>query len=87
MKTNIPAYQTCMSFVIEMFKKDVIDEDDYKEMEQFLADRFGIKDKSIYRLNNLLCTQERVMNICEGGMSKDDRNDQDRAEKEVDEIT
>ena len=87
MKTNVIAYQTCMTFVTEMLEQNIIDKDDYKEMEEYLASKFCIKDKSIYRLNNLLCTQDRVINIGEGGMSKDDRDDQNRTEKEVDEIT
>ena len=74
MKTNIPAYQTCMSFVIEMFKKDVIDEDDYKEMEQFLADRFGIKDKSIYRLNKLINQDDYGINIVTRKETKNEQN-------------
>ena len=84
MKTNIPAYQTCMSFVIEMFKKDVIDEDDYKEMEQFLADRFGIKDKSIYRLNKLINDQDYGMYI---GEEKEDKNDSNKEDRIVTKIT
>ena len=42
-----------MDMVFEWFKEEIIDEKEYLKMEGKLAEKYGIKDGSIFRTNNL----------------------------------
>ena len=48
---RIQKYFVLMTFVVEVLKQGIIDKDDYLNMENYLADKFGIEENSIYRLH------------------------------------
>lgn len=64
-RVNLEKYQVSMMMVLSLFKQGIIDEKDYKKSESFLAKKYCINKDNLYRLNNLICTPERVINICE----------------------
>ena len=64
-RVNLERYQASMMMVLSLFKQGIIDEKDYKKSESFFAKKYCINKDNLYRLNNLICTPERVINICE----------------------
>lgn len=58
-------YHVSVMAAFKMYKEGVIDEKDFAKAEKYLAKKYGISKGNLYRLNNLICTPERVMNIGE----------------------
>ena len=83
---NILLYLNELKVIQEMFEKSIIDEDDFKKAEAYLAKKHCIKDKSIYRLNELIIEPTYGINIDEEKEVKDDSNNEDRSNKKVIEI-
>ncbi len=86
MNKNVIDYQSGVLYLKKLYLNGDIDKDDYIKGEKHLAEKYGIKDKSIYRLNNLICTQERVINIVTEKEDNHDGSDRDCDQKEVEEI-
>ena len=84
--SNILLYLNELTIVREMMNQGIIDEDDFIKAENYLAKKHCIKDKSIYRLNNLINEPNNVINIGEEKEVEDDSNNKDRTEKKVIEI-
>ena len=76
-----------MLIIKDMFDKKMIDESDYIKAELFLSKKHCIDDKSIYRLNNLICTQKYGMYIGDGKEKNNGRIYSNCSEKEVTKIT
>ena len=64
-RTNLEKYHASMMMVLSLFEQGIIDEKDYKKSESFLVKKHCISKGNLYRLNNLICTPERVINIGE----------------------
>ena len=58
---NIEQYTASMKMVDSMLDKGLIDEDDFKKSEAFLAKKYCIKPDSVYRSNHLLFQRNRVI--------------------------
>ena len=84
---DILLYLSELTIVREMLDQGIIDEADFKKAEAYLARKHCIKDKSIYRLNELIIDTNNVMNIGEGKEEENDSNNEDRTAKKVIEIT
>jgi len=63
MEQNTVNYLAAMVKANEMAEKGLITYDDYKSYEEKIATKYGIKSGSVYRLDNLINTPFRVMNI------------------------
>ena len=63
--TELVKYQAEMEIVKKMFLDSIIDEDDYLKAEAYLAKKHSQEDKSINRLNNLICTHKYGMYVCD----------------------
>ena len=70
-----------------MLDQGIIDEDDYLKAEAYLAKKHCIKDKSIYRLNKLINTQDYGIYIDGEKEVENDSNQEDRSDKKVIKIT
>ena len=86
-KANYDAYLAAVNIVKEMLDQGIIGEDDYLKAEAYLAKKHCIKDKSIYRLNKLINSQDYEIYIDEEKEIKDDSNQEDRSNKKVIKIT
>ena len=85
METNeLNLYIAEVSLIKEMLEKGIIDKDDFLKAEAYLAKKHCIKDKSIYRLNELINDQDYGMYI---GEEKEDKNDSNKEERIVTKIT
>ena len=62
---NLEQYVASMIVVKTMFDSNLIDEEDYKKSEAYLAGKYCIKPNSIYRSNHLLFLRNRVINMNE----------------------
>ena len=82
-KNNLDVYLMEMEHVKEMLDKGIISDADFIKAEAFLAKRNCIKDKSIYRLNNLINIPKNVINI---GERKETKNEQNNDHKTVTKI-
>ena len=58
---NVEQYTASMKIVELMLDKGLIDEDDFKKSEAFLAKKYCIKPDSVYRSNHLLFQRNRVI--------------------------
>lgn len=58
-------YHASVMATYKMFQDGIIDEKDFAKAEKYLAKKYGISKGNLYRLNNLICTPERVINIGE----------------------
>ena len=58
---NVEQYTASMKIVELMLDKGLIDEDDFKKSETFLAKKYCIKPDSVYRSNHLLFQRNRVI--------------------------
>ena len=58
---NVEQYTASMKMVELMLDKGLIDEDDFKKSEAFLAKKYCIKPDSVYRSNHLLFQRNRVI--------------------------
>lgn len=58
---NVEQYTASMKMVESMLDKGLIDEDDFKKSEAFLAKKYCIKPDSVYRSNHLLFQRNRVI--------------------------
>lgn len=56
---NVEQYLASLKVVESMLIDGVIDEADYKKSESFLAKKYCIKPKSIFRSNHLLFLRNR----------------------------
>lgn len=86
-RENVIVYQTEMGILKNMLTSGAIDEEDYLKAEEHLSKKHNITDKSIYRLNNLICTQKYGMYIGDGKEKNNGRIHGNRSEKEVTKIT
>lgn len=84
---NILLYLNELTIVKEMLDQGIIDNDDYSKAEAYLAKKHCIKDKSIYRLNKLINTQDYGIYIDEKKEVKDGSDQEDRSNKKVVKIT
>ena len=82
-KSNLDLYLVEMQHLKEMLGAGIISEADFAKAESFLAKRNCIKDKSIYRLNNLINHPYNVINI---GKEKEAKNEQNNDNKSIIEI-
>ena len=82
-KNNLDHYLIEMEHVKWMLEKGIISDADFVRAEAFLAKRNCIKDKSIYRLNNLINKPNNAINI---GKEKEAKNEQDNDNKTIIEI-
>ena len=78
MNKNVIDYQSGVLYLKKLYLNGDIDKDDYIKGEKHLAEKYGIKDKSIYRLNKLINDQDYGMYIGEGKEDKNDSNKEDR---------
>lgn len=63
--TKLESYQMAMHQAKLMLKKGIITDKDYAKIENKMADKYCIKKGSIYRLNGLLLTPFRVIDMCD----------------------
>lgn len=63
MDENTVNYLNAMLKANEMAEQGLINYEDYKSYEEKMAKKYGIKSGSLYRLNDLINTPFRVMNI------------------------
>ena len=82
--SNLELYLAEMALIKEFLEQGVLDEADYMKAEAYLAKKHCIKDKSIYRLNNLINRPRNVINI---GEEKEDKNDSNKEDRIVTKIT
>ena len=73
-KSDLDIYLIEMEHMKEMLDTGIISESDFAKAEAFLAKRNCIKDKSIYRLNNLINRPRNVINIGEEKEAKNEQN-------------
>ena len=78
-RSNLDIYLIEMEHIKEMLELGIISDSDFAKAEAFLAKRNCIKDKSIYRLNNLINRPRNVINI--GG--KEAKNEQNNDNKTI----
>lgn len=71
MTDALVAYRAAMALATEMARRGIIDGSDLERAELLLSKRHGIKDKSIYRLNELICTLPRA-NMSDGREDPED---------------
>ncbi len=81
--SNLDLYLAEMKHVKDMLDQGVISEEDYLKAEAFLSKKHCIKDKSIYRLNNLINTPCYGINIGEEKEVKNDSNQDNRIIKKI----
>ena len=79
-KSDLDVYLIEMEHMKEMLDTGIISESDFAKVEAFLAKRNCIKDKSIYRLNNLINRPRNVINI---GEEKETKNEQNNDNKTI----
>ena len=79
-KSDLDIYLIEMEHMKEMLDTGIISESDFAKAEAFLAKRNCIKDKSIYRLNNLINRPRNVINI---GEEKETKNEQNNDNKTI----
>ena len=79
-KCNLDIYLIEMKHMKEMLELGIISDSDFAKAEAFLAKRNCIKDKSIYRLNNLINRPRNVINI---GEEKETKNEQNNDNKTI----
>lgn len=58
-------YHASVMATYKMFQDGIIDEKDFAKAEKYLAKKYRISKGNLYRLNNLICTPERAINIGE----------------------
>ena len=58
---NIRNYYNSLIIVKNMLNQQIISQDDAIKSEAFLAKKYCIKPDSIYRLNDLINNEDRVM--------------------------
>ena len=85
--SNLELYLAEMALIKEFLEQGVLDEADYMKAEAYLAKKHCIKDKSIYRLNKLINTQDYGIYIDEQKEVENDSNQEDRSDKKVIKIT
>ncbi len=61
MLSNIEQYMTSLAPITSLFKKGMINADEYKKAEQLLADKYCIKHGDIHRPNDLIISGFRVI--------------------------
>ena len=71
MTDALVAYRAAMALATEMAHRGIINGADLERAEALLSKRHGIKDKSIYRLNKLICTLPRA-NMSDGREDPED---------------
>ena len=77
-KNNLDIYLIEMEHMKEMLELGIISDSDFAKAEAFLAMRNCIKDKSIYRLNNLINRPRNVINIGEEKEAKNEQNNDNK---------
>ena len=53
-RKNIAKYQISMSIVLKMFKEGIVTLDEFIEIEKAIANRYEIKEGSIFRVEMML---------------------------------
>lgn len=49
LRERIIRYRASMGMVNSMHKQGILDDQDYKEAEALMAEKYGLSDKSLYR--------------------------------------
>ena len=79
MKNNeLGLYLAAMKHIKNMLDESIINEDDFLKAEEYLAKKHCIKDKSIYRLNNLITKPTYGINIGEEKETENEQNNDHR---------
>ena len=79
MKNNeLCLYLASMKHVKNMLDEGLISDDVFLKAEEYLAKKHCIKDKSIYRLNNLITKPTYGINNGEGKETKNEQNNDHR---------
>ena len=63
MRTNIENYYMSLAPFIAMDKKGIITHSEFLKAEDFLARKYSLKKHNIYRSNDLIKTEKRVIDI------------------------
>ena len=56
-------YQLAISILSQLLESGLITKEEYNKLEKKTAKKFGLKDKSIFRINNLIYPLDNV-NMC-----------------------
>ena len=68
-ENQLMCYMASMSLVKQLFKRGLISETDYTQIDTIIAERFGIPSRSIWRENNLIkCGSNGNMPPTKGGI-------------------
>lgn len=62
-RINLENYYTSVSVIKEMRTQGIINENEYYKMEKYLAKKYCIKNGSLYRLNDLIINDFRVIYV------------------------
>ena len=84
MNSNIELYLATLNIVKKMLEDGIIDKKDFDAAETYLANKHCIKDKSIFRLNELIIEPKRVINIGEEKEANNGENNNDKTVKKID---
>lgn len=83
MSNNIELYLASLNHIKKMLEEGIINEKDFNIAEAYLAKKHCIKDKSLYRLNELIIEPKRVINIDGEKEVKNGENNNDKTIKKI----
>lgn len=63
MKSNIERYYMSLAPIQAMERNDLISHSEFLKAEDFLAQKYNLKKHNIYRVNDLIKTEKRVIDI------------------------
>ena len=60
---NVLEYELAMSVLSQLLESGLITKEEYDKLEKKTAKKYGLKDKSIFRINNLIYPLDNA-NMC-----------------------
>ena len=60
---SVLEYELAISVLSQLLESGLITKEEYDKLEKKIAKKFGLKDKSIYRINNLIYPMDNA-NMC-----------------------
>ena len=60
---SVMDYELAISALSQLLESGLITKEEYEKLEKRIAKKFGLKDKSIFRINNLIYPMDNA-NMC-----------------------
>ena len=60
---SVLEYELAISVLSQLLESGLITKEEYDKLEKKIAKKFGLKDKSIFRINNLIYPMDNA-NMC-----------------------